>query len=175
MNIFLYSYIPIISRGSWKEREMCEKDSVERFSWHILENLSSPIKSGLRLTEHLDDIFCCQSQLTGFKRWPNAYGCSSELPCKPPNGLGENTSIEFMYNKYTFFAEPGKKVLCLSAALDSSSLIAVHGAHRFNLINRSPQATTQWARRCWHQQCEPLSHLCQLQTPWCAPGRRSPK
>lgn len=43
------------------------------------------------------------------------YGCSSELPCKPPNGLGKSTSIEFVYNKYTVFAESGKQPVFISS------------------------------------------------------------
>lgn len=47
----------------------------------------------------------------------------------------------------TQFLQSLESSLDLSAALDSSSLIAVHGAHRFSLTNGSSQAATQWARR----------------------------
>lgn len=65
---------------------------------------------------------------------------AAQVPCKPPDALGKSTSIEFTYDKYTVFAESGTNSLCLSAALASCSLIAVHDAHRFSLTHGSPQA-----------------------------------
>lgn len=64
----------------------------------------------------------------------------------PANGLGKSTSVEFIYDEYTVL-QSLENSLCLSAALDSFSLIAVHDAHRFSSRNASPQASAQWTKR----------------------------